>query len=141
MNILYMSYEQSERIVEDTYGEDGPYTGYTESEMEFSPLGLHKSRPNVFLVEELKPDFDISNLRKVWLVIVRYTDGGTFGTTSGNWVVKGVFKSSDLAKASALAKSIKDDTYVPAEKYGYMEWKGFFNKLDDVELHHMELKP
>ncbi len=64
----------------------------------------------------------------VW---VRYTDGDSFGRSTGNGQIVGLFKDED--EAHKLARSIIDDTYVPSG-HGYICWNGHFNRLESVEV-------
>jgi hypothetical protein len=76
---------------------------------------------------------------KVFLVIVRYFDGGTFGRTCGCWHIQGSFTTEK--EALALAASIRDRSYEKEwEKqhkkgYHYLPWQGYFSGLEGVEVH------
>lgn len=81
---------------------------------------------------------------QVFLVIVRYYDGGTFGRTCGNYKVQGSFLTEK--EALDFAESIENGTYEKeAEKarkksksvFGgpYMPWVGYFSGLEGVEVH------
>jgi hypothetical protein len=82
---------------------------------------------------------------QVFLVIVRYYDGGTFGRTCGNYNVQGSFLTEK--EALDFAESIENGTYQKeAEKarkksksnfFGgpYMPWVGYFSGLEGVEVH------
>jgi hypothetical protein len=63
----------------------------------------------------------------VW---VKYSEGDTFGSSSGNGQIVGLFK--DIDKAHALAKSIANDSYRPTT--GYKRWGGYFECLESVEI-------
>jgi hypothetical protein len=64
----------------------------------------------------------------VW---VRYSDGDSFGRSTGNGQIVGLFKDEDAAHK--LAKSISDNTYKPSGQ-GYKTWCGYFNDLESVEV-------
>lgn len=71
---------------------------------------------------------------KVFLVIVRYSDGGTFGRTTGNWEILGSFLTEQ--EALTMATSIEDGTMEKNSKYPYaLPWVECFNSLEDVEVH------
>jgi hypothetical protein len=145
---LWLRYEEKCRTISDNYGEDGPYTGFSEEEKEFKPLYLKLTEPKEKLfhgVEKLEVDFDPKDCTKLYLVVVRYTDGGTFGTTHGYHVVKGIFKDDD--SAYDFKKQIEDGK-LPKSTYDFggrtqecmHEWEGYFASLDSVEVHRLEVE-
>jgi hypothetical protein len=78
----------------------------------------------------------------VYLVVVRYSDGDSFGTSYGNWTVWEATASEE--EALKVAKSIEDGTLVKKYEEGvrkgtatYMSipWNGYFSHLEGVEIH------
>jgi hypothetical protein len=91
---------------------------------------------------EVSPE--VYKAEKVFLVIVRYYDGGTFGRTCGNWKVMGSFLTEQ--ESLDFAESIENGTYEKEVKktrkksrsfFGgpYMPWIGYFSGLEGVEVH------
>lgn len=81
---------------------------------------------------EVSPE--VYEAEKVFLVIVRYYDGGTFGRTTGNWEVMGSFLTEQ--EALSMADSIEDGTMEKNSKQPYsLPWVGYFNGLEGVEVH------
>lgn len=87
---------------------------------------------------------EVFNSDQVYLVIVRYRDGGTFGSTTGNWHIQKAFTNPEDAKA--LASSIRNGSYEKEmnRKHGqynhYMPWVGHFSRLEGVEIHCFKIK-
>lgn len=99
-----------------------------------------------------KKPLDIGVGDTVFIVVVRYQTGGTFGSSSGNWQIEGVFTSSE--EAFKMKELIQEDnkayiesrwhsrsdgkSVVPEEKYvspnGYKCWQGYFEALENVEV-------
>lgn len=94
---------------------------------------------------------DISVGDTVFIVVVRYQTGGTFGCSSGNWQIEGVFTTSE--EAFKMKELIQEDNkaYIDSrqcirggnnvaieEKYvssnGYKCWQGYFEVLESVEV-------
>ncbi len=83
--------------------------------------------------ESFEVSKEVFNSDRVYLVIVRYSDGGTFGRTVGNWHVQDAFV--DEESALKLASSILDRTYEKENPQAYKPWIGYFSGLEDVEVH------
>lgn len=144
---LWLRYSEHENCIHDDFNSQD-WSGYSEYEKEFTPLSLHRSEPKNKSYgdypERLELDFNPARSKKLWLVIVRYSDGGTFGTTHGYWKVKAICK--DDKKAGEIAQQIRSGTF-PKPTYqwhgkthtGMHEWEGYFSSLDDVEIHGMEI--
>lgn len=73
---------------------------------------------------------------RVFLAIVRYSDGGTFGRTVGYWEIMGAFTTE--AEALAMTASIEGGTFktdYPHLARSYMPWEGYFSGLQGTEVH------
>lgn len=77
---------------------------------------------------------------EVFIVVVRYRDGDSFGSSHGNWTVWAA--TATEAEAVKIAESITDGSLVKeAEKAkgngGWVSfpWTGHFNGLEGVEVH------
>lgn len=95
----------------------------------------------------------------VYLVVVRYTTGCTFGSVQGCWEIINAYKTQE--EANAIANVIEEDDKAeklyehqykehqyngkpkPEElvlKYkgsDYVPWRGYFEALEEVEIHPM----
>ena len=73
----------------------------------------------------------------VYLVVVRYGDGDTFGHTYGNWTVFAATASEE--EALKIGESIEDGSLVK-KKPGYYRWTAYFNSLESVEIHAFRVR-
>lgn len=66
----------------------------------------------------------------LWVVVVRYSDGGTFGLSCGYGSIEGVYATQEEAEVrrKELREGGKSIT-------GFNVWDGFFARLQDVEIH------
>lgn len=127
---LYLSYEQSERGGQICKGQEGQsYPDREPTYVEFTPLGVYTKRGD--WNETLKIDFleegAVVEGTPVYLVIVRYTTGDTFGYTTGQWNIP--LTTLDQDKADRICESIKDNSYP-----GYKPWDGYFERLESCEI-------
>jgi len=98
-----------------------------------------------FFVHDIKVSDEVYEADEVFLVVVRYQDGNSFGTSHGNWDVFDAVATED--EAIKIAKSIEDGSLVKAveadQKKGiyhrYILWTGYFNSLEGVEIHSFKV--
>lgn len=63
----------------------------------------------------------------VFLVIVFYDTGNTFGRRNGEWYLEGIY--FDFNEALKVSENIENDTYV-----GHKPWQGFFERYSRVDV-------
>lgn len=98
--------------------------------------------------ESIDVEFDPTPGENVWLVVVTYGDGDTFGSSSGNVCVVGCY--NEEAHADSIASDIRADDRDADRDYrrslkksrkerftGYKAWTGYFNSLEGVEVHRL----
>lgn len=124
---IYANFKESPEIISDTYGENGPYTGYREDSLNREFIGVSIEKPNSYLAEELEVDDSVKEGDFLHFVCVEYSDGGTFGTTHGYLDIEGAY--TDLKKADKVAKSIRNDNY-----RAFKPWRGYFASLNSVYI-------
>jgi hypothetical protein len=98
--------------------------------------------------ERMAVDFEPVSGEQVFVVVVTYGSGGTFGSSSGNVCIVAVF--SNEAHANSIAQDIRADDDL-TDRYGepkkgkkerftgYKPWKGYFESLEGVEVHRLLL--
>ena len=125
---LYLMYD--ELFTEDDDGGDPnePWSDRPTSHCTFTPTGLYSENSPIWN-ETLDVDFDPKSIgdQEVFIVIVTYSSGDTFGHSTGNWHIERATLSRE--EAVRLCQSIKDNSYV-----GYKPWEGYFETLEDVEI-------
>lgn len=126
---IYVTYEEGWlRNISDTSGGGGPFSGYIECENFFNITGAYMSNPSAVTpyydrVEKIFWQLPI----KVFVILVRYSDGNTFGNTSGYG------KIVAAAEYMYEAKEIRDKI-LKKEWHGYNVWEGYFARLEKVEI-------
>jgi len=130
---IYLTYEEGRSGGEVRAGyEDADWPNYENKYIDFSLIGAWRTSADKSWVETVTVDFDPVKSDKVYVVVVRYSTGNTFGKTCGDWHIEGAY--SNLEIAEKIAKTIIDDTYK-----GYKPWSGFFESLEDVSVECMTL--
>jgi hypothetical protein len=80
--------------------------------------------------------------KTIYVVLVRYKDGDTFGNSYGHGYIEGVYLSED--RAQKVVEAIREDTYVgegaTKKSRGYIPWNGYFNRLESVNYHPMVIR-
>lgn len=142
---VYLIYDESAHGGEICEGEEG--SNYPEHEPEYNefyPKGLRLKAPD--WSETIEVDFDPSGLDQLYVVIVRYSSGSTFGTTHGHWHVIGAYESRDEAEKIEMAISKGTGMYNRSEKglytdknRAYMPWVGYFESLEEVTVERLDI--
>lgn len=128
-------------ILEDSYGEDGPYTGYTHEAYEDHHVTFEGDP--LFIEETYQTELD-----DPYLVYVIYSSGGTFGRTDGYFRSLGLFTEEDallvkklVERSSELSErrsGIQEKELVDRKLsfYGidYDFWNGYFESLQEVVI-------
>lgn len=93
-----------------------------------------------------KPEVD----QVVWVVIVEYSSGDTFGHSSGNTTVVGVY--DDGVVASIVKGKIEDDYRDKRNSFDEIrieghpdiytyQWKGYFESLENIHVERVHINP
>lgn len=125
---------------------DGPYP---DREDEYTQIeGVTVTRDDDSYI---KVPFEPVDDTTVYVVIVRYQSGDTFGTSYGNYEVMDVFDDADEAKE--LAEAVDRDAYssdirgkvetkfefTHDGKEYYKAWVGYFERYEGVEVHSVRV--
>lgn len=95
---------------------------YSSSYTELEVVGISKTQQNFFDCS-LEVDEETYNQDKVWLVVKRYSDSGTFQTLHGLFSFEGI--GSTKEQASHLEQRIRAEAH----------------ELDDVDLYNLTVRP
>lgn len=129
---IYLLYSEQSHCIRNDYGHDGPYTGYSEAQIETTFIGLQREKPNSESFLELELPFHTDYNEVLSLVIVKYKDGGTFGCTHGYWCVDGVYQTNRAAQAHAKAISEKPKPR-DYDEYAWKPWSGYFARIETID--------
>lgn len=89
---------------------------------------------------ELPPDVTVKPGDELTFVIARYSDGDTFGSSSGHHSIIGVYPAEDpridskVKWARTPKETLDKKTINKRHTYNYREWDGYFNHLEGVEV-------
>jgi len=100
---------------------------FSEEYTTLSVDGLYKEKPSCGYYETFEID-DKKRGTKLYIVVVRYSTGSTFGQSNGCSYFEGIYNTAE--EAGAISDSIYKNKYL-----GYRPWHGYFERLEDVEIH------
>lgn len=121
---MLISYNEAREWVTEPDPTDKWDAGHDRVVLVLGDVYLERRDDTPWLVEEFACPHPVLTGDKVWLVVARYYDGGTFGGTSGLW---------QIVEVAASAKDAQDISAGVARRPG--PWKGYFASLEDVEIH------
>jgi hypothetical protein len=87
-----------------------------------------------FWAEEIEVPDEVYAADIVHLVVVRYSDGNTFGRTDGYWAVVGVF--ADVIQARQFESQLRLD---PSKYKGDKPWEGYFARYQYAESYMLHV--
>lgn len=127
---LYINYSSSRSGRESKSNE--PYSNREDEYREVEFHGIYRNSPDAFFYDSREVSEEVFNSDKVYMVVVRYESGDTFGRTFGNWHIFDIFATEKEADhISGLIENDKLD--------GYVRWKGYFERFQWVEIHEFKV--
>jgi hypothetical protein len=120
---VYLSYSEETRGGEICAGqEDHSWPDHEDTVISFTPESLCTRKGDS--QETIGVDFDPTAFvgEKIYMVLVRYFDGDTFGRVTGCWYVEGIY--TDLKKAKRIVSRIETGKY--KDKNTYLPWQTYF---------------
>lgn len=125
---LYLGYSESRSGGEAL--SDEQYCDHADAHIEFQPEGLYTEKSST--QETVGVDFDPTQHvgADVYMVVVRYYDGDTFGRCYGHWFIEGIYLDRDEALKNKNA--IESGSY--SKKGCYNDWEGYFAGLESVNV-------
>ncbi len=129
---LYLVYESSSEGGECE--SDEPYSSRTPTYKTVRFTSVLREKMG-FFGHDFEVTEEVYNGSQVFLVVVRYQDGDSFGTSHGNWEMWQAVGSAEEAL------KIKQDILSGAltKKGHYLPWEGYFCRLEDVEIHSFQI--
>lgn len=126
---LYFHYEESSSGGETVAGQEGDaWPDYEDANTHFELLKCTlEKKENSFSTETLSLSFLPEKNEEVYVVLVRYSSGNTFGRHNGCWYLEGVYKEKE--EANIIVKKILDKEYD-----GYVPWVGYFEYLESCDV-------
>lgn len=163
---LYLEYTENSYGGEICKGqENDAYPDHEDKRIDWKPTKLTTKKKQTYNVETIQVEKELDTY---YLVVVRYRSGNTFGSSSGNWCILELSESYErasrlkeyveyddkiyMSNESRWNKSLKDEReelypdiygffYGEKDKWAgpYKSWQGYFERLEDVEIHKMEV--
>jgi len=131
---LYLMYNESRHFSREPDPDDAWDAGDTQ--VDWEPVEIRTKRPKNS--RSSSEEFEMDDPpEEIHVVAVRYRTGGTFGHTDGEWKVEGYFKK--MEDATKLQREIRKDNAKNTIS-GYVYWSGYFEHLEDVEIHTLITK-
>ncbi|MDE2095710.1 MAG: hypothetical protein KGL39_00505 [Patescibacteria group bacterium] len=127
MPVLYVDYCESYSGGEIRAGQENKdWPDYEDEYIDFRITSCHLEKGNAeWLRQEENVAFKPEIGQKVYIVLVRYTTGSTFGTVYGAWFIAGVYDDENRAK--------EVEGKIEAGKWSDSGvWTGFFSSLEEV---------
>jgi hypothetical protein len=88
---------------------------------------------HIFFKDSVEVEPSVLECEEVYLVVARYTTGDTFGTSYGK------FHFYSVRATEEEARKDREAINAPASEGDYRPWDGYFEHLEDVEIHRMRL--
>lgn len=134
---LYFTYDESRVGGEPT--SDSPWCSLTDTHVTVKFNYLYKDPPKdrFFYDSIVINEPSLLEHSSLYLCVIRYSTGSSFGTKYGYWCVVGV------AKSVTEAQNLLDGALINGVfKYGYMckPWEGYFERFEDTEIHELIVK-
>ena len=132
MKNLFINYDSSGHGGEAT--SDDPYSSRTPSYTTVKFNQLHRTQPyNKFFYDQVEVTDSAFDKDHLYLAVVRYSDGDTFGTNHGKWYIIGAYETYKEAEDQLKAES--EPSLENKGRRSYKPWEGYFNSLEDTEIH------
>lgn len=126
---IYIDYQETRSGGEPLSDEE--WSNRADSNIEIEFLGAYRSPPkHKFFYDSFPVDPELHKPGKVYLAVVRYSTGDTFGRTNGAWHLVG------LAKNSREAQEMLD---AALNGTGWKPWEGYFERFESTEIHSLEV--
>jgi hypothetical protein len=139
------SYKTHDHWDGEPYGDWSTTHEYGGAEVKLTGMGEFGYSSN-----SVEVGFEPKADQVVWAVIVEYSSGDTFGHSSGNTTVVGVY--DDGVVASIVKGMIEDDyknnydSYQELKVEGHPDiytytWKGYFESLENIHVERVHINP
>ena len=118
--------------------DDEDYPNYSDLHIDFRINSVHhrqNRKEDRLPSKREKYEINFNPMGKeIYIIVVRYDSGDTFSRSFGNWHIDSIYKSDE--SAVDRQEKIEND-----KVKGYVEWKGYFRKLEHVELCCVKVLP
>lgn len=142
---IYLYGEEHTEVLSCDFN-SGDWSGFNEETITYTPTGM-TLKPGIYS-EVIEVDFNPEEVEKagqfVYVLIVTYCDGGTFGRTNGLHHI--ITATLDTKEAERIAQNIRADEEKYKKDYagyhegdkqydGYSPWIGYFSRLQEMVIY------
>lgn len=121
---LYLIYNE-DRSGGEKINPEEQWSNRTPMQITVEFKSFFRSQPDRFFYDSIEVDEETFTSDVVYLAVVRYSDGDTFGQSSGHWHIVGAY--STVKEADQKLKEALDGE-------GYKPWNGYFSSLEDTDV-------
>ncbi len=133
---LYIEYDQFENGG-DSIDPNDRWSNRTDRVIEVNFIKLHRQQPaHRFFYDSIEINKDLAKIDKLYLCVVRYSTGDTFGRTTGEWYIVGV------APNYQIASLMLQEAIIPSKEgdyRNYKPWEGYFERLETTEIYELSV--
>lgn len=137
---IYLTYQES-CSGREPKNPDDRWTEYSDEIITFEPTGLFATRTS--WQETIQVSFDpLAHINKpIQVMVVRYTDGNTFGRSLGHWTVIGAYLNPEDAKriGQIIFDDVKQYEQAKWDRYGTLSSKQKDREWQTAAKHREDL--
>lgn len=138
---IFVEYNEHREGGEDLSDEEWSQRADTIVTVDFKNLYREPPKDRFYYDSVVIPDNHSAMLKmkKLFLAVVRYSTGDTFGHTIGMWHIVGLAPTFEIAQAM-VKEAIEPSPEPKKGQYRhYKPWEGYFESLEDTEIHELNL--
>lgn len=131
---LWLDYNETRTGGEVCEGqENSSWPCHEDTIIETEFVGLHREQPGKFFNHSIEVDERLIGLDCLYLAVIIYSTGDTFGHTEGAWYIVGV------APTYKIAEAMLDEALNSKDYKGYKPWTGYFEAFTRTEIHKLDV--
>jgi len=125
---IYVNYSESRHGGEVCAGqEEDRWPNYKPVMVDFR-VGVCTQEATGCYYDTVETDFEPTHGETLFVVVVRYSDGNTFGQVNGLGSIQGVFRTAE--EAHKLAEQFPERQGIQ----GYKLWEGYFSAFESADV-------
>lgn len=139
---IYITYEEYRTGGEPESNET--YSQRSDTHINIRWKNAYIKERNSCYSETIEIDFNPEDIGHIYIVVVRYQSGDSFGTSYGNWKIVGAYKNVKdaqeiLDKINYDEEHKYDEDYKKEYEKEFREWDGYFERFENagIEVLHV----
>jgi len=143
---IHLSYDGYE-TGGDAIDPEDQWSSREDMHRQFHPQFLYVNRDDVptWQSERIEIDFKPEEGTDVFLLVVRYESGDTFGRSYGNWHIFGVYQKRKEAKQLKVRIEREEQEYEDGGREWkdsdcHKPWRGYFERMEGVEIYNLDIE-